>query len=148
MIKNGYNVSYAEAQKMTDHFQVKVWTPDDVEVHVDLDLAELLIMLWDLGYETRYSCQGTGKPILNDGRDGYIYFKSSEMVDKFSETVMEELMNRYENIDEIENDFEVEPDYDDTVYFRSELIPLFVEVFSKIDSEKNFVNFDKSKIKF
>lgn len=146
MIQNGYNVSFAEAQKMTDHFQVKVWTPDNVEIHVDLDLAELLTTLWEIGYETRYSCQGTGNPVLNDGRDGYIFFKSSEMVDKFSETMMEDLSKQYKTVDELKNDFEVEPDYDDTIYFRSELIPLFVEVFSKLDGKKDFVSFDKDKI--
>lgn len=42
----------------TDHKQVKAKAPDGTKIEVDEGMRKLLEMLWKLGIETIYSCQG------------------------------------------------------------------------------------------
>jgi hypothetical protein len=121
-VRNGYSQTFEEAQAESDHPQAKVFTPENVEVHVDAELEVLLTELWKLGYETLYSCQGgKSKDDREAGseRRGYIYFTTSRMGFHFLDVINQEiphLEDRHFTFDDISCR---------TIRFSNSMIPLF-----------------------
>lgn len=85
--------------KNTTHDQVTMTTPEGVDIDVDVEIAELLTLLWAVGVNTSWSCQGypnqfawedemlkSNKPGWNKSRDLRAYitmennFESSMLV--------------------------------------------------------------------
>lgn len=95
-MRNEYGViSFDDLQVVTTHLQAQLLTPNGSSVAVDELLAPLLSTIWELGYETRFSCQGGDAPenSLNsksenrEDFEGYIFFATPEMGRNFLEVV-------------------------------------------------------------
>lgn len=57
------------------------------DVWVDEGIVPLLTSLWDLGFQTQYSCQGGGVNHVGGNIEGYVLFHTMEEGINFVETV-------------------------------------------------------------
>lgn len=122
---NGYNQTFEEAQRDSDHLQIRLWTPEGVEIHVDAGLAELIALVWSIGFDTRYSCQG--KPEMTtwrNGQTGYIYFTSNKFGKQFSKIVEKYVPENLQQYNYGEDDDDLDWS---TIYFHSSMIPALVD---------------------
>lgn len=77
---------------MLKHLQSRIYNPIlDNEIDVDCGLVELLILLWNKGIETSYSCEGDN---FSDSirNFGYILFSNPEDVRKLLEIMKSNLV--------------------------------------------------------
>lgn len=94
----GNVTSLSEAQFLSYHTQVAVKDMCGNIVYVDEGLSVLLPILWDLGFETKYSCSGGTTKSLEAGdyvyKDGYIYFATVTMAESFAEIASVEVPSK------------------------------------------------------
>ena len=99
------------------HEVVELLSPDGINIDIDVNLAELILQLWDVGIDTLYSCEGTPTNFswedeyddsswdkAHDNR-AYISMKNTPI----SRQLMVEIIGMYEQLGKTDNsmwDFE------------------------------------------
>lgn len=128
-VRNGYDFTFEEAQEYNNHPQALAFTPEGVEVYVDAGLSNLLTMLWSLGYETLYSCEGgEGKnqdDRYGDDREGYLYFENLAMGFYFVQMIKKEIT------DPIDQLWRIDSGAASVIRFEKEMIPAFENAVQK-----------------
>ena len=94
------------------HEVVELLSPDGINIDIDVNLAGLILQLWDMGIDTLHSCEGTptnfswedeyvGGPSWNKARHNraYISMKNTPI----SRRLMVEIIGMYEQLGETDN---------------------------------------------